>query len=165
MSGAVRAMSGKEHSGLGESHMLGEWRIKVARTDSHDLQLESYDLYYYGSSKLTHRSHDLQRKSHDLLEPILAGHTMIETDCVMNRENPKKSFCLLHNTLITYLTPDCTTSIVSITSQMKLYPPQNVLMCVPIVPAVWTSTLSLRTASKVDTGSYMTILAPRKLHT
>jgi len=61
------------------------------RTDSCDLQLESYDLHYYGSSKLIHRSHDLQHRSHDLLEPILVGHTMIETDCVMNRENPKKS--------------------------------------------------------------------------
>ena len=62
------------------------------RTDSRDLQLESYDLHYCGSSKLIHRSHDLQHRSHDLLEPILAGHTMIETECVMNRENPKKSF-------------------------------------------------------------------------
>ena len=76
------------------------------------------------------------------------------------KRNHSTTLPLTPNALITYLTPDCTTSIVSITSQMKLYPsPQNVLMCVPIVPAVWTSTLNLRTASKVDTGTYMTILA------
>jgi len=42
---------------------------------------------------------------------------------------------LTPDALITYLTPDCTTSIVSITSRMRSYPSQNVLMCVPIVPS------------------------------